>query len=297
MKAVLLGGDVGKAALGGAIGGAVSEMIAETIGLSRNELKAEFEAERARLGNDFKEDAFIERFTDSQQGAGKWGRLGAAMAALLAKADISAASAAADTAVENNNKWILGLIAAGHMSKEALKKAVKNAGKTASKTTGKDSAKKAGKAVDKGKEPLHPQAQVNQGASGSKGGLSKEQPWNVRKGQEWKEKIVGRAQKTGTEGHDIRSYREAIRAAKREDVDKVFLNRGIKKASDHPIGRPNTRPDVTIRTKDGKIHQVEVPSKTDYDPILRARMEDAKSRLPKNMRGETDLKYINGHPK
>jgi hypothetical protein len=121
---------------------------------------------------------------------------------------------------------------------------------------------------------------------------AKEQPWTIRPGQEWKGKVVGKAQKTGTPGHAGQSYKEAIKEAKKPDVEKVFLNRGIKKASDHPIGKPNTRPDVTIKTKDGKIHQREVPSKTDKDYLLEKRMDDATSRLPKQMRGDNKLAHI-----
>ncbi|MDP3371281.1 MAG: hemagglutinin repeat-containing protein, partial [Candidatus Paracaedibacteraceae bacterium] len=121
---------------------------------------------------------------------------------------------------------------------------------------------------------------------------AKEQPWIIRPGQEWKGKVVGKAQKTGTPGHAGQSYKEAIKEAKKPDVEKVFLNRGLKKSSGHPIQKPNNRPDVTIRTKDGKIHQTEVPSKTDKDYLLEKRMDDATSRLPKQMRGDNKLAHI-----
>lgn len=117
--------------------------------------------------------------------------------------------------------------------------------------------------------------------------LGKDQPWNIRPSQEWKTKIVGKAQKTGTPGHAQTSYREAIKAAKDEDVEKVFLNRGLKKASGHPIARPNTRPDITVVDKGGKVHQIEVPSKTDRPELLDARMRGAAARLPKEMQGGT----------
>ncbi len=119
--------------------------------------------------------------------------------------------------------------------------------------------------------------------------LSKEQPWNVRAGQEWKTKIVGQAQKTKTDGHSFRSYREAIRAAKREETERVFLNRGIKKASGHPIERPNTRPDVAIADRTGRVHQIEVPSRTDDIDLLQLRMDYATLRLPEHMRGENQI--------
>ena len=119
----------------------------------------------------------------------------------------------------------------------------------------------------------------------------KDQPWTVREGQEWKNKIYGKAQKTGTEGHSFRSYREAIKAAKKENVESVYLNQGLKKASGHPI-KPNNRPDVTVVTKDGKVHQIEVPSKTDDVKKLEKRMDDARAKLPEEMQGENDIRKI-----
>ena len=115
--------------------------------------------------------------------------------------------------------------------------------------------------------------------------LSDEQPWVVRSGQEWKTKVFGRGQNTQTEGHAFRSYREAIDAAKREDVEAVFLNRGIRKVTNHPVEKPNTRPDVTIRRTDGKIDQIEVPSKSDKDYLLMERMNATEKRLPEQMQG------------
>ncbi|MFN9001755.1 MAG: hypothetical protein ACK5VW_06830, partial [Holosporales bacterium] len=120
-----------------------------------------------------------------------------------------------------------------------------------------------------------------------------EQPWNIRPGQEWKGKIVGKAQKTGTPGHQSTSYREAIGAAKRENVDAVLLNRGANRLL--PEGqkiRANTRADVTVRTKDGKLHQTEVPSKTDNPRELKTRMETTKDKLPESMQGRTDVRFI-----
>ena len=123
------------------------------------------------------------------------------------------------------------------------------------------------------------------GVRANPGRISKEQPWTVRDGQEWKEKVVGRAQKTGTDGHSFRSYREAIKAAKQEDVDKVLLNRGVNRVLDEKI-RPNRRPDVTVVRKTGRIDQVEVPSRTDKPRDLKIRMEDTRSNLPHNTRGD-----------
>ena len=113
---------------------------------------------------------------------------------------------------------------------------------------------------------------------------TKDQPWNIKEGQEWKEKIYGKAQKGKpgvSDGHDTRSYREAIKDAKNPNVEKVYLNQGMNKVlgakkGDPNYTTPNRRPDVTTITEDGRIHQIEVPSATDKIPELRARMEDTK---------------------
>ena len=49
------------------------------------------------------------------------------------------------------------------------------------------------------------------------------------------------------------------------------MNRGVRKATGHPIANPNTRPDVTIRRTDGRIDQVGVESRIDKRKILEAR--------------------------
>jgi transposase len=120
-----------------------------------------------------------------------------------------------------------------------------------------------------------------------------EQPWVIRQGQEYKSKIIGRGQKTGTDGHSSASTRAAIKAAKRGDVEVVTLDRGVNRLL--PEGskvKPNTRPDTAYRTTDRKIHQLETPSKTDDPQKLMQRMEGTKESFPQEMRGETMLNYI-----
>ncbi|HXF91047.1 MAG TPA: hemagglutinin repeat-containing protein [Candidatus Nitrosotenuis sp.] len=125
---------------------------------------------------------------------------------------------------------------------------------------------------------------------------SKEQPWVIRPGQEYKAKIFGRAQKTGTPGHEVRAYREAIEKAKEENVDKVLLNRGYNRIIDPKI-KPNCRPDVMVVKKNGKVDAIEVPSRTDDFEILIERNEVALGKFPKELRGAIDLAQITKDPK
>jgi hypothetical protein len=122
----------------------------------------------------------------------------------------------------------------------------------------------------------------------------KDQPWTIREGQEWKAKIKGTGQHTGQDtAHAFRSNRIAVEMAKRKDVTEVTIDRGVNRML--PKGskiKPNRRPDVTYKTTDGKIHQIEVPSASDDPKKLIARMKDTKLKIPENMQGRTDVKSI-----
>ena len=120
---------------------------------------------------------------------------------------------------------------------------------------------------------------------------SREQPWTIRSGQEYKERIVGRAQRTGTPGHATRSTREAIAAAKRKDVVEVYMDRGYKRATGEHLN-PNRRPDVLIKKKDGTMHVVEVRSRSDDPKKLLKRNEEALAQLPKAKQGKIRIVEI-----
>jgi hypothetical protein len=113
----------------------------------------------------------------------------------------------------------------------------------------------------------------------------------VRPGQEWRQKVHGTAQKTGTPGHNIRSMRVAIEAAKKPDTLRVHLDHGYNRVTGEKI-KSNCRPDVSVVKTDGTVHPIEVPSKTDNLDFLRERNDEALSKLPKEMRGEFDFAHI-----
>jgi hypothetical protein len=89
----------------------------------------------------------------------------------------------------------------------------------------------------------------------------------------WKSKISGTAQKTGTDGHRFRVYREAIAEAKKPNVQAVHLDHGYNRG----LGlkpktiTPNRRPDVLSVYKDKTVARIEVQSKTDIPSVLRSR--------------------------
>ncbi len=122
---------------------------------------------------------------------------------------------------------------------------------------------------------------------------SRMQPWTVRPGQEWKMKIIGRGQTTGTPGHALTSYKVAIQEAKKAGAETVLLDKGVNRVLPESI-KPNRRPDVTIQRTDGTIDQVEVMSKTDTEVRLKARMKDTNSLMPEHMRGNFEVQEIPG---
>ena len=126
-----------------------------------------------------------------------------------------------------------------------------------------------------------------------------EQPWVVRPGQEYKNKIFNNAQKTGTEGHSFASRKEAIKQAKREDVEVVLMDLGYNRFVKPTLGRgiySNRRPDVLYRTTDKRLHAVEVLSKSDKNPLLELRNYEALNKLPEWMQGTVDVVPIKVKP-
>ncbi|MEN8237135.1 MAG: hypothetical protein ABFQ95_06305, partial [Pseudomonadota bacterium] len=142
-----------------------------------------------------------------------------------------------------------------------------------------------------GKVPVSPNVNIRGVQLGSRN--SRLQPWTVRPGQEWKMKIVGRGQRTKTPGHALESYKIAIREAKKPQTQTVLLDKGVNRALPENI-RPNRRPDVLVVQKNQKINQHEVQSISDRPNDLMARMDDTRSRFPKDLRGENKLHKIPG---
>ncbi|MEO8585041.1 MAG: Ig-like domain-containing protein, partial [Acidobacteriota bacterium] len=89
----------------------------------------------------------------------------------------------------------------------------------------------------------------------------------------YRSKIEGRAQKTGTPGHQFRTYREAIAEARNPDVVSVHMNHGYNRGLqvDPATIASNRRPDVLSLYKDNSITRIEVQSKTDVPAILASR--------------------------
>ncbi|MCA0370694.1 MAG: hypothetical protein LCH26_06295 [Proteobacteria bacterium] len=115
----------------------------------------------------------------------------------------------------------------------------------------------------------------------------------------WRSKIYGTAQKTKTKGHDVRSMRVAIEAAKDPNVLRVHMDHGVNRAvgltGDARI-YSNRRPDVTIIKKDGTVDFIEVPSRTDDVDFLLSRIREAMHKLPEGMQDETSLAFITKLP-
>ncbi|MBI9019618.1 MAG: Hint domain-containing protein [Phycisphaerae bacterium] len=97
----------------------------------------------------------------------------------------------------------------------------------------------------------------------------------------WKAKIVGTGQKTGTPGHQFRTFREAIAEAKKTDVMRVHLDHGYNRSLGLPPKSisPNRRPDVVSIYADGRVKRFEVVSKSDRPAELMQRNLDLDNQL------------------
>lgn len=104
-----------------------------------------------------------------------------------------------------------------------------------------------------------------------------------------RQKIVGRAQKTGL-GHATRSLRLADAYAREVGVEQVYLDTSWRKMG---LGSSTRRPDVTVIFKDRRVLALEVPSASDYRAggldKLRDRNLEAMRGLPAGYTGEYQL--------
>jgi hypothetical protein len=103
-------------------------------------------------------------------------------------------------------------------------------------------------------------------------------------GKEWKSKIHGKAQKTGTEGHDWQSMREAVKSAKDPDVVRVHMDQTLSKVTEGKV-TSRMRPDFAEVRKDGRITTNEVTSKSQKVEQMEKKIEKMQNLLPPAMRG------------
>nr|WP_306108864.1 RHS repeat-associated core domain-containing protein [Pseudomonas sp. Fl5BN2] len=100
-------------------------------------------------------------------------------------------------------------------------------------------------------------------------------------------KIFGKGQKDGTPGHDQFSEAIANKLAMSGKFKEIYLNRSYNFANGKDIS--GRRPDVMAIDKNGKVHAIELASKTDMGrklPELTTRNESAMSNLPASKQGE-----------
>ncbi len=100
-------------------------------------------------------------------------------------------------------------------------------------------------------------------------------------------KIYGKGQKDGTPGHDQFSEVIANKLAMSGKFKEVYLNRSYSFANGK--GTSGRRPDIMAVDMNGKVHAIELASKTDMGkklPTLTSRNDTAMSNLPLNKQGE-----------
>jgi hypothetical protein len=99
--------------------------------------------------------------------------------------------------------------------------------------------------------------------------------------------VEGNPQKTRTNGHAETIAEHTLKLRDSGEYEKIYLNKGINRVLGIPkFISPNRRPDIVGVRKDGKIDLFEVPSKTDRDEDLNARMQEVLDKLPEEKRGK-----------
>jgi hypothetical protein len=114
----------------------------------------------------------------------------------------------------------------------------------------------------------------------------KVETWHVRKA-----KIHGKAQKTGTPGHDWQSMKEAVKATKDPDVARVHMDQSLSKVTGGKV-ISRMRPDVSVVRKDGRINMIEVQSKSQRSKQLQTKIEQMQDTLPSEMRGDKMKDFV-----
>jgi hypothetical protein len=100
-------------------------------------------------------------------------------------------------------------------------------------------------------------------------------------------KIHGRGQVDGTPGHDQFSEAIANKLAMSGKFTDVYLNRSYNFASGRGVSA--RRPDIMAADINGKVHALELASKTDMGkklPTLTSRNHSAMNNLPGSKKGE-----------
>ena len=100
-------------------------------------------------------------------------------------------------------------------------------------------------------------------------------------------KLFGKGQKDGTPGHDQFPEVIANKLAMNGKFKEVYMNRSYSFANGKGIS--GRRPDIMAVDKSGRVHAIELASKTDMGkkfPSLRSRNRDAMGSLPAQNRGD-----------
>lgn len=118
----------------------------------------------------------------------------------------------------------------------------------------------------------------------------------------WRSKISGKAQKTQTRGHSMRVAREAVKAAKSPNTERVGMNQKMSTTTGDETA-PGVQPDVTVVNKPDAngvkdVNIKEVPSKSQNPADVRTYYQRALDTLRGIFRpGTTEITPITTAPK
>jgi hypothetical protein len=112
----------------------------------------------------------------------------------------------------------------------------------------------------------------------------------------WKNKIIGNPQVTGTPGHAEQMNAIAEKYAKQTTVKFVYLDRQYRTITVMAGNKLTNqrRPDVVVEHMSGRLDVIEVRSKTDDPRDLTQRNLEVMQGLPKSMQGSVTVSNIPG---
>ena len=114
----------------------------------------------------------------------------------------------------------------------------------------------------------------------------------------WKSKIKGKPQETGTPGHAELMSSLAEKYAKMQTVKFVYLDRQYRTITVLANNKltQQRRADIVVEQKSGRLDVIEVRSKSDDPKELHQRNLEVMKELPKDKQGSIIVKNIEGYP-
>lgn len=113
-------------------------------------------------------------------------------------------------------------------------------------------------------------------------------PVEVRKHPQGLVVLIGKAQKTGTDGHDEQILKRVEKLIATGEYEYITLDLAWRTATGR-ASQSKLRPDIVGLRRDGKVDAWEIASQTDNVKDLRNRLKAGRESLPPDRRGTIDV--------